>query len=173
MHASLIDSLIDRFDVCSCDYSYKADERLHLLAQVQLYMLLVSAQVFSQGGYLDTASDVAISVFLLIATIYFLLLFIQAVAQKLIGVLGSIPCCTTCLTCIADPCCSTKRARTATTNGAHGAMKGARGEVIVKSGSGGKLTTTPSQFVRTPSGRTVLKTNPRRRPVEEVSATGE
>jgi hypothetical protein len=107
------------------------------------------------GGYLDSASDVAISVFLLIATLYFILLFMQAIAMKLLTMLNGIQCCASCLTRIIN-ITSTKRARAPVIS----SKRGGRSNVATATSSNSNAVAA-SSFHRSNSGRVVLTTNPR------------
>lgn len=64
-------------------YVRTTDERLHLLAQVDLFLFMLSGYVFQIGETLDTGSDVLMSIFLLFVTFFFLAAFIYQVWYKL------------------------------------------------------------------------------------------
>jgi hypothetical protein len=59
-------------------YFRKGDDRLHGFAQVELYLLMLAAYIFfdSSGSY-DVATDVTISVFLIIVIVGFIGLFVS------------------------------------------------------------------------------------------------
>jgi len=64
-------------------YIYSQHQRLHLLAQTELFLFLSSGYLFAQGEWLGTANDPLMSTFLLVATLGFIFVFFQQVWFRL------------------------------------------------------------------------------------------
>jgi hypothetical protein len=87
-------------------YHKKRDERLHLLAQANLFLLLTAAHIFNNGTDLDGASDLGLSIFLCCTTGYLVSLFIFGLGEQMYiwldnaGLFGLCPgfhrCCCRC-----------------------------------------------------------------------------
>jgi len=56
-------------------YFRKGDDRLHMLAQIELFLLQLAGYIFYNGIVLDKKSDVLMSVFLVIVVLGFIILF--------------------------------------------------------------------------------------------------
>jgi hypothetical protein len=63
-------------------YHRKGDDRLSLFAQVEIFLLMLAGYVFFKTG-LDEAQDMTISVFLILATVGFMLVFLVQSANIL------------------------------------------------------------------------------------------
>jgi hypothetical protein len=57
-------------------YYRKGDDRLHLSAQVELFLMMLAGFVFLRGNKLDTTSDALISIFLIIVVTGFVIVFL-------------------------------------------------------------------------------------------------
>src|SRR5688500_15235090 len=53
-------------------YYRKGDDRLHGFAQVELFLLMLSGYIFFSGAGYDEATDIAISVFLIVIIVGFI-----------------------------------------------------------------------------------------------------
>jgi len=62
-------------------YYRKGDDRLHLFAQVELFMLLLAGYIFYEQQTPDELSDVAMSIFLIAMVLLFILLFVTQSAN--------------------------------------------------------------------------------------------
>ncbi len=65
----------------SSPYFRKGDDRLHLFAQVEIFLIVLGCYVFYRGEKLDFKNDVIISTFLIFVILCFALLFISQVVN--------------------------------------------------------------------------------------------
>jgi hypothetical protein len=66
------------FDLQS-PYRRKGDDRLHLLAQVEVFLLLLSVHVFSNELFYNSVLDAVLSVALIMLTLTFFAFFVPQV----------------------------------------------------------------------------------------------
>ena len=78
----------------SSPYFRKGDDRLHLFAQVEIFLLTLGCYIFYRGEPLDEKNDILISTFLIIVILSFVLLFIAQIANVSRKVLAKrFECC--------------------------------------------------------------------------------
>jgi hypothetical protein len=75
-------------------YFRKSDDRLHLCAQTEIFLLMMAGFIFYNGDALDLASDAVLSIFLIIVIAVFVGLFFTQTANLLVKkCLSRLPCC--------------------------------------------------------------------------------